>query len=117
MNMSIACSVCVCVCARTCTSLQLCLTLWDPMDGSPAGSSAYGIFQARILEWVSISSSRIFLTDPEIKPTSPASSVLAGGFFTTELSGKPRYNQHKLMTIHFIYALHSLLPPSCIILK
>ena len=34
---------------------QLCLTLCDPMDCSPAGSSVHGIFQARILEWVVIS--------------------------------------------------------------
>ena len=33
---------------------QLCLTLWDPMDCSPPGSSAHGIFQARVLEWVAI---------------------------------------------------------------
>ena len=32
-----------------------CLTLCDPMDGSPPGSSIHGIFQARILEWVAIS--------------------------------------------------------------
>ena len=31
---------------------QLCLTLCDPMDCSPAGSSIHGIFQARVLEWV-----------------------------------------------------------------
>ena len=37
---------------------QLCLTLRDPMDCSPSGSSVHGIFQARILEWVAISSSR-----------------------------------------------------------
>ena len=37
---------------------QLCLTLCDPMDCSPAGSSAYGILQARILEWVAIPFSR-----------------------------------------------------------
>ena len=30
---------------------QLCLTLSDPMDCSPPGSSARGIFQARVLEW------------------------------------------------------------------
>ena len=36
-------------------SLQLCLTLCDPMDGSLPGSSVHGIFQARILEWVAIS--------------------------------------------------------------
>ena len=31
-------------------SLQLCLTLCDPIDGSPPGSSVHGIFQARVLE-------------------------------------------------------------------
>ena len=37
---------------------QLCLTLCDPMDCSPPGSSVYGILQARILEGVAISFSR-----------------------------------------------------------
>ena len=37
---------------------QSCLTLCDSMDCSPPGSSVYGIFQARILEWLAISSSR-----------------------------------------------------------
>ena len=35
-------------------SLQLCLTLCNPVDGSPPGSPAPGILQARILEWVAI---------------------------------------------------------------
>ena len=35
--------------------LQSCLTLCDPIDGSPLGSSVPGILQARILEWVAIS--------------------------------------------------------------
>ena len=39
-------------------SLQLCLTLCDPIDGSPPGSAVPGILQARILEWVAISFSR-----------------------------------------------------------
>ena len=30
---------------------QSCLTLSDPMDCSPPGSSIHGIFQARVLEW------------------------------------------------------------------
>ena len=47
--------VCVCVCVK---SFQLCLTLRDPMDHSPPGSSVYGILQARILEWISMPSSR-----------------------------------------------------------
>ena len=33
---------------------QLCLTLCDPMDCSLPGSSVYGIFQARILDWIAI---------------------------------------------------------------
>ena len=37
---------------------QSCLVLHDPMDCSPPGSSVHGIFQARTLEWVAISSSR-----------------------------------------------------------
>ena len=37
---------------------QSCLTLYDPMDCSPPGSSVHGIFQARVLEWVAISFSR-----------------------------------------------------------
>ena len=39
-------------------SLRLCLTLGDPMDCSPPGSSVRGILQARILEWVAMPSSR-----------------------------------------------------------
>ena len=42
----------MCVCAK---SLQSCLTLCDPVDCSPPGSSVHGILQARILEWVAIS--------------------------------------------------------------
>ena len=34
--------------------LELCLTLCDPVDGSPPGSSVPGILQARIVEWVAI---------------------------------------------------------------
>ena len=38
-------------------SLQSCPTLCDPIDGSPLGPAVPGILQARILEWVAISSS------------------------------------------------------------
>ena len=37
---------------------QSCLTLCDPMDYSPPGSSIHGILQARTLEWVAVPSSR-----------------------------------------------------------
>jgi len=39
-------------------SLQSCQTLCNPMDYSPAGSSVNEIFQARLLEWVAMPSSR-----------------------------------------------------------
>ena len=41
-----------------CLVAQSCLTLCDPTDHSPPGSSVHEIFQARILEWVAISISR-----------------------------------------------------------
>ena len=58
---------------------QLCLTLCDPIGYSPPGSSVHGIFQARILEWVAMPSSRGIFWTQEIEPVIPA---LAGGFFT-----------------------------------
>ena len=41
--------------AAAAKSLQSCLTLCDPIDGSPPGSPIPGIFQARTPEWVAIS--------------------------------------------------------------
>ena len=45
--------------AAAAKSLQSCLTLWDPIDGSPPGSPVPGILQARTLEWVAISFSNV----------------------------------------------------------
>ena len=41
--------------AAAAKSLQSCLTLCDPIDGSPSGSPIPGILQARTLEWAAIS--------------------------------------------------------------
>ena len=54
---------------------QLCPTLCDPMDYSPPGSSAHGIFQARILEWD--------LPDPGTEPVFLVSPAVACVFFTS----------------------------------
>ena len=43
---------------NTCSVAQSCLTICDTMDCSPPGSSIHGTLQARILEWVAISSFR-----------------------------------------------------------
>ena len=56
-------------------SLQSCLTLCDTMDCSPPGPSVLGILQARILERVTIPSTR-GSSRPGIKPTSPAAPAL-----------------------------------------
>ena len=45
--------------AAAAKSLQSCLTLCDPIDGSPPGSPIPGILQARTLEWVAISFSNV----------------------------------------------------------
>ena len=57
---------------------QLCPTLCDPMDCSPAGSSVQGILQARTLEWVAISFSRESFP---LRDQTWVSSI-AGRFFT-----------------------------------
>ena len=48
--------------AAAAKSLLSCPTLCDPIDGSPPGSSAHGIFQARVLEW----GATAFSSDPII---------------------------------------------------
>ena len=68
---------------------QSCPTLCDPTDCSPPDSPLHGIFQARILEWVAISSSRRS-SWPKIETVSPAVPALASGLFTDEPLGKPQ---------------------------
>ena len=70
-------SVCVLV-------AQSCLTLCDPIDCGPPGSSVYGFLQARIPEWVAMPSSR----GPSQPRDGTQVSCTAGGFFT-ESAGKP----------------------------
>ena len=48
--------------AAAAKSLQWCLTLCDPIDGSPPGSPVPGILQARALEWAAIASSMLGFT-------------------------------------------------------
>ena len=51
-------------------SLQSCLTLCDPIDGSPPGSPVPGILQARTLERVAISFSNAWKWKEKVKPLS-----------------------------------------------
>ena len=69
-----------------CSVLKSCLTLCDPMDYSPPGSSVHGVFQARVLKRIAISFSR-GSRHPGVEPMSPVSPTVAGGLFTTKPPG------------------------------
>ena len=79
-----------------CMLAQSCLTLCDPMDCSPSGSSVHGIFQAKILEWVATCSSR---------GSSPARnqihvscvSCIGRHILTVEPPGKPHSKKNNLL--------------------
>ena len=70
---------------RCCLASKSCLTLCDPVDCSSPGSSAQGISQARIQEWIAIS----FSSGSSWPRYGTHISCLSGGFFTTESPGKP----------------------------
>ena len=56
--------------AATAKSLESCLILCDPIDGSPPGSPIPGILQARTLEWVAISFSNVWKWKVKVKSLS-----------------------------------------------
>ena len=61
---------------------QLCLTLYNPMDCTPPGSSVHGILQTRIQSGLPCPYPAD-LPNPGIEPTSLTSPELAARFFTT----------------------------------
>ena len=69
-------------------SLQSCLTLCDPIDCIPPGSSVHRILQSRILEWVAMPFSR-GSSWPRDWTCVSCSSCIAGRFFMAEPPGKP----------------------------
>ena len=73
---------------HVCSVAQSCPTHCDPLGCSLPGSSVYGIFQARILEWAAIFSSR-GSSSPTDHTLISCVSCTAGGFFTDEPSRKP----------------------------
>ena len=84
-----------------CVHAQLCLTLCNPMDCSPPGSSVHGISQARILEWVAISFSREYSL-PRDRTHISCISALADRFFTTMPLGRCLL-LHNLRHISLVY--------------
>ena len=76
------------MCAK---SIQLCPTLCDPMDSRLSGSSVHGTFQARILEWAAVPSSRVS-SKPRDQTCVFMPPALAGGVFTTSPTWEVRTN-------------------------
>ena len=72
------------MCIGLVTSVSL--TLCNPMDCSPPGSSVHGILQARMLEWVVMPSSR----GSSLPRDRTCGSCLASRFFTAEPPGQPQ---------------------------
>lgn len=72
------------VCAQSLGRIRLFASPWTTALQAPL---AYGIFQARTLQWATISYSRGPF-DPGIESTSPVASALSGGFFPTKPTGK-----------------------------
>ena len=94
--------------AATAKSLQLCLTLCDPIDGSPPGSPIPGILQAKTPEWVAISLSNAWKWKLKVKSlscvrlsaipwTAAYQAPLSMGFSRQEFwSGMPYIRPHGL---------------------
>ena len=93
-----------CHAAAAAKSLQSCLTLCDTIDGSPPGSPAPGILQARVLEWGAIAFSKELLTNPKNIPW--VSMVLKNN---SEIPARFNSNFYQTFTEDIISVLHTLI--------
>ena len=75
----------------------VCLTLCDPMDCSPPGSSVHGILQGRILEWVAVS----FYKGSSQPRDCIQVSHIAGKLFTNWVTRKDLF--HCMTVLYFVY--------------
>ena len=99
--------------AAAAKSLQSCLTLCDPIDGSPPGSPVPGILQARTLEWVAISFSNAWKWRVKVKSLSRAQLLASPwtaayqapppmGFSKKEYwSGSPLHSPFRCLLPHY----------------
>ena len=101
--------------AAAAKSLQSCLSLCNPIDGSPPDSPMPGIFQARTLEWVAISFSNAWKWKVKVKSlshvwllatpwTAAYQAPPSMGFSRQEYwSGMPCLLQHMGLTVHLLF--------------
>ena len=90
---------CVLIHMCACVHAQLCLTLCNPLDCDPPGSSLHGILQARTLEWAAISFSK-GSSQPRDQTCVSLSPALTGGFFTTSTTWEACTNPHLHTCLH-----------------
>ena len=96
------------MCAK---SFQSCLTLCDLIDYSPLGSSVHGIRQARMLEWVAMSSFRGF-SQPRDGTCIFCGSCTAGGFLTLSHQGSPVYFIRAIKHVYVLIPIFQFIEPS-----
>ena len=94
---------------------QLCLTLWEPMDCSPPGSSVHGTSRQEYWSGLPFASPDN-LPDPRIEPRSPA---LQADSLPSEPSEKPTYCQvlHTLYCNRFIRFIRFIIMSCCLTLS
>ena len=80
---------------------QSCLTLCDPMDCS-VGSSVHGILQARIWEWVAISSSR---GSPQLRDRTQVFCIDMWILYHLNHQGSPIFSLIFIQMLTFIYII------------
>ena len=92
---------------------QLCLTLCNPVDCSPPGSSVHGILQERILERVAIPFSRGY-SQPRIEPRSP--SLQKDSLLSEPLHTYILQDQNHTITVSFknFQCLHIIILYGCV---
>ena len=91
-----------------CLHAKLCVTLCDPVDCGPPGSSVHGILQPKILEWIAMPSSR-GSSQPRDQTHVSCSSSVAGKFFAAEPPGKPSPDlRGPLTSLTFFMTISSL---------
>ena len=91
---------------------QSCPTLSDPMDCSPPGSSIYGIFQARVLEWGAIAFSKSAPTQYKIKGKCMKNNITDHYDKITHLWGSQCSEQDATLAPHAPDTLSHIQPPT-----
>ena len=87
-----------------CMCVHSVVSNFGPMDCSPPGSSAHGIFQKEYWSRLPFPSPKA-LPDPEMAPASLASPALAGGFFTTSATWEAQKEHQALANLKLLVYL------------